>query len=392
MARWLKQELSYCSNVHPGDSLAEVRENIEQFIASVRHQRGLKQLHAGLWLSHRAANELASSPDNLQQFAELLDDSGIALTSLNGFPYGDFHQPVVKEKVYLPHWGEKARLDYTLQLAKLLAVLLPEGIHEGSISTLPLGFADHWDDKAQQQAERLFADLLEALEQLERDSGKQIRVCIEMEPGCALETTPQLIRFFTECLPEKGIPENKIQRYLGACYDICHQAVMFEDIEQSLMAIHQAGIVIGKIQISNALRIPNAEQARALLVEYAEPRYLHQTCSEQQFRLDLNQALDDTDMVKNCEWRTHFHVPIQAEQLSSPLLNTTRSAIEDTSRFLAAHPELKPHLEVETYTWGVMPESLRPNNDRELVNCIAEELNWLQNTLASFNLLGQPIN
>ena len=387
MARWSKQELSYCSNVHPGDSLAEVRENIERFIAPVRQQRGLEQLHAGLWLSHSAADELASSETKLQQFVELLDHNGIALTSLNGFPYGNFHQSVVKEKVYLPHWGEQARLDYTLQLARLLAALLPEDIHEGSISTLPLGFADHWDVKGQQLAEQLFADLLDALEQLEQDSGKQIRVCIEMEPGCALETTPQLISFFTECLTKKGITENKIQRYLGACYDICHQAVMFEDIEQSLTAIHQAGIVIGKIQVSNALRVPSAEKARALLAEYAEPRYLHQTCSEQQFCLDLGQALDNMEMKANCEWRTHFHVPIQAEQLSSPLLSTTRSAIEDTSRFLAAHPALKPHLEVETYTWGVMPEALRPGNDHELVHCIAEELNWLQDTLASFNLI-----
>ncbi len=396
MATWSARELSYCSNVHPGDSLHEVRENLLRFISSVKSSRGLKRLQAGLWLSNQAVSELMDSPTARKEFATLLNQQGIELTSLNGFPYGNFHQSVVKEKVYLPHWGEKARLDYTLLLARLLAQMLPDKISEGTISTLPLGFASDWSASNQQHAEQHFAKLLLALTELEQSSGKRIRVCLEMEPGCVLETTAQLIGFFTETLPQAlpryGVQGSAIKRYLGACYDICHQAVMFEDIEQSLTDIHRAGIAIGKIQVSNAMRVPNAEVAQDLLAQYAEPRYLHQVKTqnkqgEQQFYLDLNQALTNDSFTGDSEWRIHFHLPIQAEQLSSPLLSTTRSAIEDTCRFLVANPTLKPHLEVETYTWGVMPEALHPANDTQLINCIAEELNWLHSTLANFNLM-----
>lgn len=398
MALWSGQELSYCSNVHAGDSIADVRENLQRFISPVRSRRGLERLQAGLWLSEQAVRELMAAPSSIGDFGNLLEQHAIQLTSLNGFPYGNFHQAVVKEKVYLPHWGDKARLDYTLQLAKLLAQLLPDSAPEGTISTLPLGFADDWSAENQQLAEQHFAELLSALAQLEQSSGKRIRVCLEMEPGCVLETTPQLIGFFTETLPQAlpryGVPDSTINRYLGVCYDICHQAVMFEDIEQSLSAIHRAGIVIGKIQVSNAMRVPNAANAQQLLGEYAEARYLHQLNTrnkqgEQQFCLDLSNALADDSYNRDAEWRIHFHVPVQAEQLSSPLLSTTRSAIEDTCKFLAEHPTLKPHLEVETYTWGVMPEALHPANDTQLINCIAEELNWLHTTLANFNLMDQ---
>lgn len=398
MALWSGQELSYCSNVHPGDSIDDVRENLQRFVSPVRSSRGLERLQVGLWLSEQAARELVASPSSIEEFSNLLEVQAIELTSLNGFPFGNFHQAIVKEKVYLPHWGDKARLDYTLLLAELLAQLLPEDRSEGTISTLPLGFASDWSAETQQQAEQHFAELLIALTKLEQSSGKRIRVCLEMEPGCVLETTPQLICFFTQTLPQAlpryGVSSDAIEQYLGACYDICHQAVMFEDIEQSLSAIHRAGIIIGKIQVSNAMRVPNATDAQQLLAEYAEPRYLHQLNTrnregEQQFCVDLNQALADDTYNRNAEWRIHFHVPIQAEQLSSPLLSTTRSAIEDTCKFLAAHPALKPHLEVETYTWGVMPEALHPANDTQLINCIAEELNWLHSTLANFNLMSE---
>ena len=396
MAVWSSEELFYCSNVHPGDSLREVENNVRRFISPVRSQRGLEQLQAGLWLSSIAADELVASDSSLESFSALLDAEGILLTSLNGFPYARFHENVVKEKVYLPHWGQRARLDYTLKLARLLSGLMPESCDEGTISTLPLAFARGWSVSDQQESEKYLCELILALTELEQSSGKRIRICLEMEPGCVIETTSQLIHFFTETLQtavsDYGLPVDSIARYLGVCFDICHQAVMFENIEWSLAAIHRAGIVIGKIQISSALRLPNAAEARDLLVQYAEPRYLHQVSTldrngEQQFCVDLADALVNGQLPQDAEWRVHFHVPIQSEHLGSPLLSTTREAIVDTCRFLAAHPSLKPHLEVETYTWGMLPETLRPANESQLINAVAEELNWLQATLDSFALM-----
>ncbi len=398
MATWSAEELSYCSNVHSGEALSEVNENLQRFISPVIQERKLRKIQAGLWLSNEAATELTTTKANRQAFAELLKILGIRLTSLNGFPYGNFHENVVKEQVYLPHWGDKARLDYTLRLAKLLAEFSPDDCFECTISTLPLGFASDWSIENQQSAELHFRALLLALIELEQNTGKRIRVCLEMEPGCVLETTPQLIRFFTETLPfalaSYGISEKVINRYLGICYDICHQAVMFEDIEASLEAIYQADIVIGKIQVSSALRVTNATKATSLLEHYTEPRYLHQLSvldkqGKQHFCSDLCLALANNDYSLDAEWRVHFHVPIQVEQLNSPLLSTTRNAIELTCRFLAAHPTLKPHLEVETYTWGVMPNAIRPTSDTLLIKAIAEELNWLETTLKNFNLFSR---
>ena len=165
------------------------------------------------------------------------------------------------------------------------------------------------------------------------------------------------------------------------------------DMEQSLAAIHRAGIELGKIQVSSAMRVPDAAAARELLVHYAEPRYLHQVSTRdrhgnQQFCLDLADALADRKFTQDAEWRIHFHVPIQAERLDSPLLSTTRDAIVSTCRFLAAHPSFKPHLEVETYTWGVLPEALAPADDSELINAVSAELSWLQSALGDLALMG----
>jgi len=396
VAVWSPEEIFYCSNVHPGDTLGDAETSIRRFTGPVRACRGRARQHSGLWLSNAAADELLASASRLRSFSELLKAEGIVLTSLNGFPYAGFHEKVVKEKVYLPHWGQKARLEYTLKLARLMAELMPGSSGEGTISTLPLGFAKGWSALHQMESEKNLCGLLGGLEDLERTSGKRIRICLEMEPGCVLETTPQLIRFFSADLPaaldRHGLSADCAARYLGACFDVCHQAVMFEDSDASLEAIHRAGIVIGKIQISSALRAACAASAREALLAYAEPRYLHQVSTRdphgnRNFHLDLSDALASGKLPLDTEWRIHFHVPIQAECLDSPFLTTTREAIADSCRFLAAQPSLKPHLEVETYTWGVLPRSLAPADDGQLIDAIAAELNWLQDTLGGFGLM-----
>jgi len=396
MAKWRAEELFYCSNVHPGETLSEVKMNLCHFVDSVRQKRCLTGMQAGLWLSQQAVSEWAACPEEKVLFADLLKAKKITVRSLNGFPYGGFHQGVVKETVYQPAWDQRARLDYTIQLATLLADLIRDSGDEGTISTLPLGFADDWNATKQQQAEQLICELLDFLVDLEKSSGQQIRVCLEMEPGCVLEKTDQLIHFFNTVLPlalqTYGLPTDIIHRHLGVCFDVCHQAVMFEDIGKSLTAITEAEIVIGKIQVSSALRIVRPDQAKALLSDFAEPRYLHQLTTkdrqgERVYFLDLEEALLSKEIPWDSEWRVHFHVPIQAEQLESALLSTTRQTIIETCHFLAENPSIKPHLEVETYTWGVMPEAIQPKSDSQLIGAITQELNWLQSTLNDFNLM-----
>ena len=398
-AGWRQEELVYCSNVHPGDDLQTVIRNMHSFIAGVGRQRHLLWSGTGLWLCHDVVEQLSGDVLALARFQTALIDTGVRLFTLNGFPYGDFHADSVKARVYRPDWSEPARKVYTLQLAEILAACMPAEMVEGTISVLPLGYKPDWSAAKQNIALQHLCEVATVLAELKQRSGRSIRVCLEMEPGCVLESTIEAIALFSVSLPEAaarhGVPMDCIHAHLGICYDVCHQAVMFEDIRRSLDALRHAGIVIGKIQISNALEIaqPDVHEVRKLLGEFVEPRYLHQVrCRDEEGRLhgvmDLPEALQNNQFPKGHPWRIHFHVPLQSRQLYAGELGTTQKAIGEVLDFLRDNAaDMHPHLEVETYTWRVLPESLRPNGDSQLVDSLKLELQWLQNELATRGLL-----
>lgn len=398
-AGWRPEELVYCSNVHPGDDLRTIIRNFHDFIAEVGKQRHVAWAGTGLWLNRVVAAQLNGEAAALARFQAALHDAGVRLFTLNGFPYGDFHAGSVKAQVYRPDWAEPARKVYTLQLAEILAACLPAEMAEGTISTLPLGYKPDWSAAKQDSALRQLCELAAALAALKERSGRAIRVCLEMEPGCVLESTEEAVALFSAALPaaaaRHGVAMDCIHAHLGICYDVCHQAVMFEDVRLSLAALRHAGIVIGKIQISSALEAarPDAPEVRKLLGDFAEPKYLHQVrCRDGEGRrhdvMDLPEALHSDQFPKHHPWRIHFHVPVQSRQLYTGELGTTQSAIAEALDFLRDNAaDLHPHLEVETYTWRVLPESLRPNDDAQLVDGLKLELQWLQNELATRGLL-----
>lgn len=375
--------LCYCTNVHPGRSLAEVDLGLDQYTAPLRKNYGAA-LAAGLWLAAPVVAELLAEPRRLPMFRERLDSHGLTCHTLNAFPYGDFHSRRVKENVYLPDWADPRRLKYTLDCALILADLLPEGV-EGSISTLPLGFkgfthsGDHLD--------RCADALLEAAVGLDRlfgQTGRLIRLAIEPEPCCLIETTGEAVAFFGrlwERAARQGVLE-KAQRHLGLCYDVCHQAVEFEDIPASIGTLSAAGLRINKVHITCALELGSPGDnavGRQALATYVEERYLHQTVARTRAngivrQLDLTQelALDPPPEFRDAEaWRIHFHVPVHAERLGP--LRTTRSELRQA---LAAVAKLEyaPHLEVETYTWEVLPGMEGAASALNLVDGLTAEL------------------
>jgi len=392
---WCRSELTYCTNVHPGENLQQVHEVISGPLSSVRQNRGLASMGGGLWLSNPTSRNLSSEKD-LGAFAERLHQNGINLFTLNGFPTQGFHAQRVKQAVYRPDWSEPERLDYTLRLAHILAALLTQDVTEGTISSVPLGFAPDWGQARNTLARDALCQCLIELDKIHQQAGRRIRLCLEMEPGCVLESTSELISFFTselaEHLLDKALNPELINQYLGICFDVCHQAVMFEDCYDSLNRITDAGINIGKIQISSALELktPDDTDARNCLSEFIEDKYLHQSrCIDNSERLlkvmDLDQAF--TDFPKNRAWRTHFHVPIQAETLISDGLGTTQQEICRTLDFLRDNPGLHPHLEVETYTWTALPEEIRPKDNSMIIDGLTAELQWLESQMQSRNLL-----
>ncbi|HZL34368.1 MAG TPA: metabolite traffic protein EboE [Tepidisphaeraceae bacterium] len=356
--------LGYCTNVHPGRSAAQVEAGLDRYTLPVRAALG-RPLAAGLWLAQPVVRELLGAPDGVARFADGLARRNLSCHTLNAFPFGDFHSDRVKEKVYLPDWASSQRLDYTLQCATVLCALLSEG-GEGSISTLPLGFKGH--EHAPDFMDRAIDRLIECargLNGLRERLGKIIRLAIEPEPMCVLETTAEAIRFFQR-LHERADPSGALEfvrTHLGLCYDVCHQAVEFEDVSASIRQIDQAGIRINKVHISCALQLndpANNAVGRAALLRYVESRYLHQTIA----RLPDGRIIRATDLTQDLvnhpsldfrtapAWRVHFHVPVDAQRLGP--LGTTR---DDLKRALSAVASLDyaPHLEVETYTWDVMP-------------------------------------
>ena len=380
--------LSYCTNVHAGRTLVDVDKALDDYTIHLR-ENFAAPLAAGLWLAQPVVAELLESTDRLAAFAEGLDRRGLTCHTLNAFPYGDFHGSRVKQNVYLPDWSQPERLEFTCNCARVLAALLPEGT-DGSISTVPLGFKgfEHRADFIDRSIDQLIA-LAGCLGQLYADTGKLIRLAIEPEPFCLLETTGEAIEFFGRLwdrAAEKDADET-VRRHLGLCYDVCHQAVEFEDAAASIRDLAQAGVRINKVHVTCAIQLDcpaENEEGRRALASYVEPRYLHQTTVRTRSggilkAVDLTErlALEPEPALLEAEtWRVHFHVPVDAERLGP--LGTTR---DELKRALAAVAKLDyaPHLEVETYTWEVMPGG--PGTD--LIDALTREL------VATRELLGR---
>ena len=383
--------IGYCTNVHAGTDLASIRANLDQYAVSARNLCGLDELGVGLWLPAQAASELAKDTGPMAKF---LADRRLRPFTINGFPYDNFHEPVVKHRVYVPTWAQAERLDYTCQLADILAALLSEQSPDmvGSISTLPLGWPSELNSpELLLQAGKNLRSLADHLEQIESRTGRRIVVAIEPEPGCQLDTTAGVIDWFSEQLPQ-----TKHRRYLTVCHDICHSAVMMEPQREVLSRLADAGITIGKVQVSCAILADWQSMARgrrieaiSQLREFAEDRYLHQTgrlLGSGEFALaeDLPDLLADFSenelpMGDDRRWVVHFHVPIFLERLGH--LATSQDDVLACLQYLGSpncNADFTGHLEVETYAWSVLPESMRR---RGLADDIACEIDWLRKAL-----------
>ncbi len=389
--------LTYCTNIHAGETWPEVRSIVERHVVAVKRRiAAASSFGIGLRLSALAAEGLAR-PAALDDFRKLLADHDLYVFTINGFPYGNFHDRRVKEAVYRPDWSEPARLAYTDLLADLLADLLPSGI-DGTVSTVPIGFAPRIRAPG---AEVVAAAAVLAhaahLHRLRERTGKTIGLALEPEPACRLETTRDAIDYFERQLFTRDAiarharaigcggseAESSLRRHLGLCFDTCHAAVQFEDPIESIEQIERAGIRILKVQLTAGLRVkPSAEGAIPTLRAFADDVYLHQVVIRRgehlDHCLDLPEALDALRRPEpDDEWRVHFHVPLFLEALSP--LSGTQSFVES---LLRRHRQrtVSHHFEVETYTWEVLPESHRLD---DVISGIERELRWVMERMTA---------
>lgn len=354
--------LSYCTNVHPAEDLDGVRAQLAEHAAPVRTRLGVDTLGVGLWLAADVAEQLSADAGAMRGLKSELDRHGLAAVTLNAFPQRGFHAPVVKHRVYEPRWTDPQRVHYTLRCAEILAELLPEG-GRGSISTLPLGWRTPWTARDEDAARRHLDLVAAELRLLEDRTGRRVRLAVEPEPGCLLDSVADALAWLPGCDTDR----------IGLCLDTCHLAVSFAEPAATVRAIADSGVDVVKVQASAALHVDDPVAAHDELARYAEPRYLHQVRERTGDGIrscdDLPQAFGE--LPGTGPWRVHFHVPVHwaAEGPVRPTTDVLRDA-------LAALPEPLPDIEVETYTWTVLPE---PPED--LADGIAAELAFTQRLL-----------
>ncbi|MFD9907416.1 metabolite traffic protein EboE [Streptomyces sp. NPDC059063] len=390
--------LAYCTNVHPAETLDGVLAQLRDHCEPVRRRLGRDRLGIGLWLAKDAAHALVTDPAALRGLRTELDRRGLEVVTLNGFPYEGFGSAEVKYRVYKPDWADPERLTHTSALARVLAQLLPDDVTEGTISTLPLAWRTAFDADRAAAAHNALTTLGRRLDALAELTGKSLRVGLEPEPGCTVETTADAIA------PLTAVGHDRI----GICVDTCHLATSFEDPHTALDALATAGIPVVKSQLSAALHAehPHLPEVRAALAAFAEPRFLHQTRTLSQdpggTRTggtlvatalrgidDLGEALAPDALPDTAPWRSHFHVPLHAAPV--PPLTSTLPVLKDTLARLVGgpHPRTR-HLEVETYTWQALPPELRPRARPQLADGIAAELTLTRDLLTDLGLKELP--
>ncbi len=377
-----QHHLAYCTNIHPAESWAETLGVLQEHTLKVRDKviRGDEPYAIGLRLSALAARELMEE-DNLPLFQDWLSSENCYVFTINGFPYGAFHGTRVKENVYLPDWSSTERLVYTNQLFNIISRLAPEGV-EGSVSTLPGSFKAFKADESS-----LFANLetcARHIEDLSEQTGRDLHLGLEPEPLGHFENTRDTLAFFDRLLAQSDDPDLLLRR-VGINYDTCHFAVEFNDCRESLEAFRDAGLRISKVHLSNALAfdLDNPDAMRAI-AQFDEPTYLHQLITNggerRRFFTDLPEALtllqEPSIMTEgHQEARVHFHIPLYADPATP--LRSTKSHVSELLAYRRAQPDFCSHFEIETYTWGVLPDDLQ----KPIVDQIAEEYRWVLSQL-----------
>jgi hypothetical protein len=386
--------LTYCSNIHPANTWSEVFQNLKTFLPAVKRKLNHSApFGVGLYLSNKASLQILQD-NNLTEFKTWLDENGFYVFTMNGFPYGNFHEDVIKDNVYRPDWTMSERVKYTKRLFEILLFLLPNNLN-GGVSTSPLAYK-YWSKKDQdldhiyQKSTLNLAEIAAFLHQIYQETGKTLHLDIEPEPDCLLETSDEVIDFFNNWLLPVGsrhianqlqvdndAAQQIIRKHINVCYDICHFAVEYEQPETVINKLAKHNITIGKIQISAALKANFSTADNAIITEFQklhEPKYLHQVViKEASGKLCRYRDLVDAVVANNTEnneWRTHFHVPVFMKDYGQ--LQSTQDDILTVLNILK-QKKITSHLEVETYTWEVLPDKVKT----ELTDSIVRELAWV---------------
>jgi hypothetical protein len=387
--------LTYCTNIHPGENWAAHFEQLQQYIPAIKASVSPdKPFGIGLRLSNTASLEL-SKEHALEAFKTWLNQQDCYVFTMNGFPYGGFHHTRVKDQVHTPDWTTSERVAYTMRLFRILAALLPAGM-EGGISTAPLSYK-LWHVRCETEKDAVMENatlnMLQVLQQLvgiHQSGGPFMHLDIEPEPDGMLENSDEYVRWFFDYLLPAAIPmlkdkfnftdeeaADKVKAHIQLCYDVCHFALVYETPAAVLETMRQYGLRIGKLQISAALKAILPSDRTAVIDAFRtfnEPTYLHQviarTTTGYLHYPDLPEAISDADNPTVKEWRSHFHVPVFIDHYGA--LSSTQTDIREVLQLQVKQPFTR-HLEIETYTWDVLPADLKLPMDQS----VSREMTWV---------------
>jgi sugar phosphate isomerase/epimerase len=389
--------ITYSTLVHAGDTWDDIWASLRKFVPQVKKNVcPTGKFGVSLRISHSSSETLINSPEKRAELRKFLDDNDMYLYTVNAFPYGPFKNQIVKEQVYEPDWSSEKRLQYTMNVATILAEVAPDFVNP-SIQTPPLGFKPNVTSTAviEAYAENI-RKLATHVNNIYKYKGRTVTLAIEPEPACFLETTKETIDFFNKYLRTAKSYKNLagktgatiegakeiMARHVGIVYDICHQALEYEDITKSLAALKKEKIAVWKLQQAAAMMIPVVTKEKVEAVKkYAKTIYLTQT-HQRDKKGKITRYLNLEDAIAAwekkpvaCEWRIHFHVPVFLEDLGP--FKSTRFAIEEAMAFQKKH-RLSDQLEIETYTWDVLPDELKTG---DIVEYVTKEIEWVKSLL-----------
>ena len=384
--------LTYCTNIHAAEGWAAVYASVSRFAPALKQRLSPSSpFGIGLRLSARDARELLQD-NRLDEFRRFLDERGLYVALINGFPHGSFHRTPVKADVYAPDWRDEERVRYTLDLIAILSRLLPDGL-DGGVSTAPLSYKPWVPDGDRRPFTRNVVRIAEALARLRQERGTLVHLDIEPEPDCLLETSDEFLEFFEGTLLPDGAPllaaalgcdlptaGEYLRDHVRMCVDCCHFAVEYEDPVAALERVQASGVKVGRVQLSSAIKVvfPRDETACAGILErlrrFADTTYLHQVIERRGTTLthfpDLDVALDRSASPGGSEWRIHFHVPLFTSDYDG--LDSTQDYVRQVLD-LARQNRFARHFEIETYTWDVLPPGLKI----DLLESIEREYRWV---------------
>ncbi len=394
-----EDHLTYSTLVHPGDTWEQMRASLERYLPAVKARVSPQDpFGVCLRLSAASARTLVESAQERARLRAFLAENDMYVYTVNAFPYGNFKGERIKEQVYEPDWRSEERTQYTMNVATVLADIAPEDIAP-SIQSAPLGFKARVTDESvvasyTEHVMRVAAHLVD----IEARTGRTVTLALEPEPLCFLETTDETVAYFRDHLYSGAAAERlgglaalpaaeahgALRRHVGIVFDACHQAIEYEDMAASLGALRDAGIPIFKLQQASAIRVASVgDEAVDTLERYADTVYLTQTFERRDGVVTRFTHLEEAiaayreDPGGEREWRVHFHVPVFLDDLGA--FATTRYAIEEQLAFHREH-RVSRHLEIETYTWDVLPAELKHG---DIVEYVSRELEWVRDQLTA---------